>query len=374
MSTTIVHVVKATGIHGTENHLLTLLPELNKTCRVICLLLTEKKKPMIDYIRLLERRGVEVHNLTISFDFDPACFFYIYTFFKKTKPAIVHSHLIHGDVYGITAAWCAGVRHIVSTKHNDDSFRYRPLLRALHIALNRKTERIIAISDWICRFVQKVEHVPPSKACTIHYGCAPLESSRPREAVRREFGFGDKDIVFCIIARLVEQKGHRYLIDAMEKACHNSSDIKLLIVGDGGCRAQLHKQVTDRQLESAVCFAGFRADVADILNAADVFIHPSLWEGFGLAILEAMTMKKPVIATRVSAIPELVECGSSGILVAPRHAAELADAIITLAADSDMRERYGLAGFRRWKDFFSVQAMVEKTHNLYAPLVSADKD
>ena len=137
--------------------------------------------------------------------------------------------------------------------------------------------------------------------------------------MRAGLGIGSDETVLGIIARLVEQKGHRYLIEAFATAVQQNRKLRLLIVGSGALEDDLKARVRHCGLEKAVLFTGYRSDTVDLLGAIDIFVHPSLWEGFGLAVLEAMAMGKPVIATRVSALPELIEDTVSGFLVAPRR-------------------------------------------------------
>jgi glycosyltransferase involved in cell wall biosynthesis len=323
---------------------------------------------MDDYLKTLPAQGAAVYPVRISRDIDPACFLKIFQLLRKIKPALVHTHLIHGDTYGIAAAALAGVAAIVSTRHNDDTFRQTIALRALNRLVNRKISRVIAISDWVARFAHEVEAVPQGKIFTIHYGQAPLQPSRARESVRRELGFGPEHIVLGIIARLVPQKGHRCLLDAFSQASSRDSRLRLLIAGDGELRDSLQHHVSSLRLDGIVAFAGYRTDVPELLAGLDIFVHPSLWEGFGLAILEAMAMARPVIATKVSAIPELVKDGLTGLLVPPADSQSLAQAMLDLSGDELLRQKLGRAAHERWQNLFSVESMVTKTMQLYDTL------
>ncbi len=369
MRSKIVHIAKATGIHGMEKHLLGLLPALTTDYETIFIILTEPGKPVDAYCDELRTRGVRVYTLPIRFDIDPACFIKIYSLLQKLKPGLVHTHLIHGDLYGILAARLAGMRPIVSTKHNDDEFRRNRIVRRLNIFLNKRVSHIITISNWIRQFVTEVEHVPPEKSTTVYYGLDTSEPVSGSISVRSEWGFSRQDLVFGITARLVEQKGHRYLIEAFAEACTSRDDIRLLIVGEGPLMASLQRLVQDKNLSRVVQFAGFRTDIDNVLRNLDVFIHPSLWEGFGLAVLEAMAMGKPIIATKVSALPELIEDGINGCLVPPRDSSSLARAIIRLSSDETLRRSLGQNARRKCQKVFSAERMVKATRAVYAELL-----
>jgi len=363
MKKRIVHVAKATGIYGMEKHLLWLLPALNRSYEVIFILLTESKKPLEQYIHLLRSEGITVYPVVADFDVDPKSFFKIVALMRNLRPALVHTHLIHGDCYGIAAAWMAGCRCIVSTRHNDDSFRQNLLIKIINRVLAKRLCRLIAISAWIAQFARQVEKIPEEKILTIYYGLKPPLPGHPEYSIRAELGYSDQDIVLGITARLVEQKGHSYLIEAFAQARAKIEHLKLLIAGEGPLQSELEKLVLGKNLEDAVCFTGYRDDVSDILAGIDIFVHPSLWEGFGLSILEAMAMGKPVIATQVSAIPELV--GDAGILVPSQEPLPLAQAITTLARNTALRHSLGQKARKRWEKHFSVEKMVRETDSLY---------
>ena len=365
MKKKVVHIAKVTGVHGMEKHLLCLLPELNKSYEIIFIVLSEPGNSADEYCALLRKSGITVNNIRICFDMDLLCLSKIYFFLKKLQPSIVHTHLIHGDLFGIVAAGLAGVDKIISTKHNDDSFRQKLLFRALNNLLNKKTDRIIAISDWIRHFACKVEGVPPEKIRTIYYGLPEMNNSVFGNEFREEMGFGSREVVLGIIARLVKQKGHSYLIKAFANVYEKNRNIRLVIAGDGELRSSLKEIVQRKKLDSVVHFVGYRKDVREILAAVDIFVHPSLWEGFGLSILEAMAMGKPIIATDISAIPELVKDRVTGFLVPPKDISSLAGSIESLSSDEGLRQKLGQKAKERCLSMFSVESMIKKTLKLY---------
>jgi glycosyltransferase involved in cell wall biosynthesis len=367
----IVHIAKVTGVHGMEKHLLTLLPGLNKQPHeIVFLLLTDPQHPVPDYLEALKQQGVITHPISIQHDIDPFCFWKILKYFKQIKPILVHTHLMHGDLYGIAAARCAGIKNIISSKHNDDTFRLRQPLKMINYVLNRNTAKIITISDWIARFTENEEGAAREKIRTIYYGIEPVQTSSDRTALRASLNMGSEDVVVGIIARLVEQKGHRYLIDAFAKAIMEKDRMRLLIVGSGVLEGELKTQVQRKNLEAQVLFTGYRSDTVALLNAIDIFAHPSLWEGFGLSVLEAMNMGKPVVATSVSALPELIKDTVTGFLVPPQDAAALSKALLKLASNPALRQQMGASGQKRCRKYFSVERMIQETRSLYAEVLA----
>jgi glycosyltransferase involved in cell wall biosynthesis len=367
----IIHIAKVTGIHGMEHHLLTLLPRLNSPAHEITfLILTDPRHPVDDYCALLAQRGVMTHTITIRHDIDPVCFVRLVRYLRMSGPALVHTHLIHGDLYGIPASRLARIPRIISSKHNDDAFRQHGVLKLVNCALNRNVTRVISISEWIRMFTHRIERVPLEAIQTIYYGIETSQPPAERDAVRGQLGIGRDETVLGIIARLVEQKGHCYLIEAFAKALQQNRNLRLLIVGSGTLEDDLKDRAQKAGVSHKVIFTGYRPDTADLLSAIDIFVHPSLWEGFGLSVLEAMAMGKPVIATRVSALPELIEDAVSGFLVAPKDADALAVMITRLAGDTLLQQTIGEQARQRCRELFSVERMVEKTRALYGEVLA----
>jgi len=190
-----------------------------------------------------------------------------------------------------------------------------------------------------------------------------------RKAWRRREGYEDSTVLFVSVARLSPQKDHVSLIQAFSIAASRNGHLRLLLAGDGPLRLEVEARVKALGLEGKVRFLGVRADVPEILAAADVFVLSSRWEGNPLSVMEAMAAGKPVIATAVGGVPELVQDGVSGVLVPPENVEALADAMLKLAGDAALRTRSGQAAFRRAKERFDVSVMVEGYGTLYERLL-----
>jgi len=165
------------------------------------------------------------------------------------------------------------------------------------------------------------------------------------------------------VGRLHPQKGHRVLLDAIARARSAGATLSLLVAGEGAERGALEAQAAGLGLQGHVRLAG-RREVRPLLAAADVFVFPSLYEAAGIALLEAMACALPVVASRTGGIPEVVEDGVSGILVAPGDADDLARALAALERDPERRRRLGLAARAR-AEAFDVSATVRALEGLY---------
>jgi glycosyltransferase involved in cell wall biosynthesis len=165
---------------------------------------------------------------------------------------------------------------------------------------------------------------------------------------------------------LIEQKGVRYGLQAFQQIAEVFPQAHLVIAGKGPLQDELEQQTT---LGERVHFLGWRDDVPTLLAALDVLIAPSLWEGFGLVLLEAMAQQTPIIGSAVSAIPEVVKHGETGLLVPPRDVDALAEALHQLLRDRPLRQHMGLLGRDRLETQFSAARMVEETVALYHTLL-----
>jgi len=330
----VTHVHKIAGIGGSERHLLTLLPAL-------------------------AARGIDVRF--VGLDADGADPFYeqlAVPFVRLSSPLrlwralrasdVVHTHLVHADVFG---ALSAGRAPLVSTKHNDDRFRLGPY-RFVERAITRRARRLIAITDSLKRFCVDRVGLPAGKIEVVRYGLD--EPPRPwGENPPLELPDGP---VVAAVSRLVPQKG----IDVAVRAMAGWDNGTLVVLGKGPEQGNLTSLA--RELDVRLVLPGHLPDVAAVLRRADVFVHPARWEGFGLAVLEAMLCGLPVVATRVSSIPEIVVDGETGVLVPPDDATALCEALQRVLANPG---RLGEAGRRRAHAEFSVERMAQQTAELY---------
>ncbi len=296
---------------------------------------------------------------------------------------LVHSHLLKADMVTAVLATLFGRRsRLIAGKHNDEQVLKRPLVSFIHGRLGNLPRKTIALSDHVGEFVQRYGGVSASKIERVYYGidrspfeAAAAESAESKAALRAELGLAPTDIVFICVARFAAQKAHDVLLKAFAKAREKTPNLRLLLVGgdpfgDGVERAK--KLAGELELGDAVVFAGIRRDVPRLLAMSDVFVMSSLWEGLGLVFLEAMATEIPVLATRVSAVPEVVVEGETGVLVRPADVEDLTEGFLTLAADTELRARLGKAGAKRVREFFGLERMVEETLKIYREVAGQD--
>ena len=209
----------------------------------------------------------------------------------------------------------------------------------------------------------------------IHYGI-DIESIKNCDLnklhlLRKEFGVGDNELLFGTVARLIPVKGLNTLLEGFAKYLNTIDDIptKLLLVGAGPLKRSLIDLAEKLGITGSVIFAGFREDIPIVMNAIDIFVLTSLSEGFGLVVLEAMASSKPVIATNVSAIPEIVLNRENGVLITAGDANELSVAMCDLAKREDARLKMGKKGHERAINYFSLNSVWVKTAVIYSSVL-----
>ncbi len=296
---------------------------------------------------------------------------------------LVHTHLLKADMLGALVAratFRAG--KLVASKHNDEQVLKRPLVSFVHGLLGSAPRRTIVLSDHVGRFIERFGRVDPARITRIYYGLDPRPfehaarmSAEERTAIRASFGFAKDDVVFTCVARFAPQKAHDVLLKALDSARSQplGARIRLLLVGDdpfGDGRRKAESLARDLALGPSCVFAGIRRDVPALLAASDVFVMCSLWEGLGLVFLESMATGIPVLATRVSAVPEVVVDGETGVLVPPSDVKALAEGMLRLAGDPATRARLGTNGRARVAAAFGLDRMIDETIGVYREVLS----
>lgn len=367
----ILHLLKTTGIAGAESHLLTLLPALRaRGVDSGVLLLEDPRRPQRELRGRFHKAGIPVRILPIRWHIDPALPARLREILRDESFDILHAHLPHGEIYGAYALRAFPDRPLVLSRHNDDRFRRWLPMRWVFGPSLRRAGRIIAISQSMRAFLVDVEGANAEKVTVIPYGLdvdAFARSAHPG-TFRREIGAEDEPLV-GFIGRLTRQKGIDILLRAFEQVERKHPAARLLIAGDGPDRPMLEAQAQSLGLRHAV-FLGWRNDSADIMADVDLLAVPSRWEGFGLVTLEAMALAKPVVASHVSALPEIIVPGETGLLVRPGDPGGLADSIDSLLADPQRAAVMGRAGRDRARREFTVERMAHRTADVYRNLVS----
>ena len=303
---------------------------------------------------------------------DLVAFLKIYRLLRREGFDLVHTHTSKAGILGRVAARLAGVPHIVHTPHGQAFNGYAGrAMTTLFVLLERWaatfTDRIIGLTDREIRDNLERRIGEPEQFVNIPSGIdlKRFETSE-REAgnVKASLGLSPSVRLIGSVGRLEPIKGHAYLLDAFAILAPRFPDLYLALVGDGELLPELRSRAENAGLTDRVLFLGWREDVPALLHAFDLFVFPSLSEGMGRALVEAMAAGLPVVATKAASIPEVLADGEAGYLVEPSSGASLAAGIEKVLLDRELQSRLVKAGRERARDY-SVEAMLQKIEAVY---------
>lgn len=319
--------------------------------------------------RSLLEGGFQLWCLGKRAAFDPTMPFRIHKIVRQFRPHLVHSHLCLHYVFPALAG-CRSARH-VTTVHLPGDIKYPRVVLALTRLAFRRGVIPVAVSARVAKWVKRVCGV---KECLVIPNGIPVADYQrlfaSRMAWRMEHGLSDKDVAFVCVARLEQQKNHAMLLEAFARGLIAEPRAHLLVVGDGGCRQSLELRARELKLEGKVRFLGQRADVPQILGAADIFVLASQNEGNPLALMEAMAAGLPVVATAVGGVPELIADEKSGLLVMPGDCDGFALAMLRLFLNAEMRRTVAVCAAEQAFQAFSASRMAQVYMELYERIVN----
>lgn len=279
--------------------------------------------------------GVPVDRLGKRGLADPRALVRLLRLLKRERPDVVHTHLRKSDLAGQLAAGLRGVPVRVSSAHNADPWRRRRLLTWIHRLCTWRCQRVIAVSAPVAEHLVATASYPAERIVTIENGI-DLERFDPERTVaqdRTEWGAASDDVTIGVVGRLEPQKGHSVLLEAAVEVVREAPNARFVIVGEGALRDELEAQRARLGLDERVVFAGLSRDVPATLAALDVVVSSSHWEGLPLSLLEAMAMRKPVVATAVGGVTQVMEDGVTGVLVSAADPGELAGGLLRVVRD-----------------------------------------
>ncbi len=280
---------------------------------------------------------------------------------------VVHTHLFGDSLHGYLAARRAGRLPVVMTLHTQpvglsvlQRWGYRWLLRRCTraVACSEAVARTFTGSGLVTGTLETIPNgiEPPS---------GPPLSAKRRKALRASFGAGEDTVLFASVGRLTAAKGYRDLLDAFARSASPGADRRLLLIGEGPLRDDLEQQAKRLELDDRVVFAGFRSDVPELLQAIDVVVFSSRWEGLPVALLEAMATGRCLVTTEVPGILEAVRAGREALVSPITDPESLAANLARAAAETDLRARLGKAAEQRFRRRFTAAAMVASYEQLY---------
>lgn len=378
----ILFVQKMAAISGSELYLMHLLPELKKRGYEVQVLIIfptvpEKTKPFIDHFK---QQGIGTHEIYGHGAFSPVLLMKLRRLLKKEKFDIVQSNLVHADLWlAIQKILFFRKMKLVSVKHGFDeaySARYgndpRHLKKSLFYWVQKFSgwfaDYNVTISKGLFDMYVKGKIVRPDRIRNIYYGLDLRE--KEQLVVEREPG----EKYALILGRLVKYKGHELLMKAWQKVAAQNKSWKLYIIGGGNYEEQLKSLKEQLQLGDSAQFCGYQANPHQYIKDSAFMLVTSIWEGFGLIMLESWVHKKPIVAFDVPAMNETIKDGQTGLLVRPFDTDELADRITWYFEHPHEAAKHGEAGYNELYNYYTVPRMADEMCEVYEKLFTGNRN
>ena len=295
--------------------------------------------------------------------------FQTWRWLKRRRPSLLHLHHVWpaSDRYLPSLAEAAGVKHLVLTEH----IVGQPHSAGQKLLKRRELERadaVTAVCGAVAESLVRDYGVPRERVRVVPNGADPPDEAAEHPAARRlRAGLGASALkpLWVCAARLEEQKGHAVLLEALAEARRRGLGFVVALAGDGSLRASLERRVAELGLTDCVRFLGMVEEIGPLLAAADAVVMPSRWEGLPLTLLEALARARPVVASAVGGIPEVIEDRLSGRLVPPGDAFALAEALEWLHRRADLAAALGREGAARVRERYTWEHVVQSFEEVY---------
>jgi glycosyltransferase involved in cell wall biosynthesis len=292
--------------------------------------------------------------------------------FRQRKVDLIHAHHTPALIDSTIGAQLARIP-LITTDHCK-AYPTSRRWQLLEKHASRFAEKVVAVSEHSKGDLIRYQGIDAERLQVIYNGLdLKLARQESPESLRRELGLSPEHVVMCTAARLEDQKGLDLLLDAAPLVLQRLPQARFVIMGGGSQEQPLREQAARLGLTSHVIFTGPRVDAVDLIRGLDCFVQTSYWEGMPMALLEAMALRKPIVATAVGGVPEVVADGVTGILVRDRKPATLAAALVGLLSDEGRARQVGEAGYQRYLNHFTSVGMVSQYERLYDWVLSGPR-
>jgi len=319
------------------------------------------------------RRGVKAEQLDGGPRFPLRGVLYVANKLRKEGFSVLHTHDYKTDLLGLLAAGLARIPCVATVHGYVFVSRRLRIYRMLDLLVLRFFSRVITVSEEL-RQQLLTAGLRGERVITVHNAIDPVafisQGTQSISWLRQQLGIGRDQPLIATVGRLIPGKGHRYFLAAAKQVLQARPEARFLVVGEGPLRGKLEALSAALGIQHAVSFLGFRQDVAALMEASDLIVLPSLEEGQPVVLLEALALAKPVVATAVGGVSEVVRHKETGLLVPPRDSDELARAMLYLLDHPDEGARMGQKGQEVVARDFTVEAMAEKTAAVYRQILA----
>lgn len=359
-------------VGGPENQILAIAKRINATnFKTIVASFTADKDDKNKFVEAAERMGIDATSIPIRGFFARFNVFKLVSLLKQNNIKLLCAHDYRADVIGYLAARFVGIP-IVAVSHGwtAQTFKVR-FYEFIERSILRFMDKVIAVSDAKSQELIKLG-VPQHKVVTIHnvIDLDRFKNLSNTEDGKKYFGLSSNTKLVGTIGRLSIEKGQRYFLEAAAKVKEIYRDVKFVIVGDGPEMENLKRLAKRLNVAEEVIFTGWREDVGSLFSSLDIFVLPSLTEGLPTAVLEAFACSKPVVATHVGGVPEVVQHMKTGLLVPPRDSKKLAEAILFALRNPRIADSLGYQGHQLVCEKFSFEKIIGKVEEVYKSVLN----
>jgi glycosyltransferase involved in cell wall biosynthesis len=372
----VLQLISSIGFFGAENVIAELVTELaTSEFEPIIGVIRNLKNPHLELVDFARKNNIESVIFEAQRQFDLQAIASIRNFIKGNNVDIVQTHGYKSDFYGIFAALFENV-HLLATCHPwIKTSRRGKAYAKIDKLLLKKFSRIVAISDQVKKEILDAG-IPDNKISIIDNGINlhRFEEQFDTKEIRKQFGIPLESQVIGTVGRLDLEKGHHILLEAAKIVIQKNPSTFFVIVGDGYLKNDLTSRAEELKIEDHILLPGTLKEIPKILSVFDIFVLPSLTEGLPMALLEAMAAKKPVIASRVGAIPKVIIDYETGILIKPGDVNELSNGIIDLLRDKDKANLIVKNAYNKIVQEFSSNRMAKQYINIYENMLASNGD
>ena len=370
---TILYLITSTNVGGTEKALLELIRHIDR--EEFKVYVCSVKKPGT-FAKALADEADGVFSLRLSEggglaaigNFIPAMLRLV-KLIRAVSPSILHCFLFRANILGRIAGRIARVPIIISSIRVIEAQRAKHLIDRLTAPL---TTNYLAVSQAARNYTINHAKIAPSKIVTIYNGIKCNGEYTEKPSWRSTLSLSSSDVLLGLIGRFHKQKGHIVLLKALPFILKQAPHTHVLFCGEGSEEARLKVMAQDLGLEGHVHFVGLIENAYQMLSQIDIVVVPSLWEGMPNVVLEAMAAGRPVVASRIAGMDEMVVAGETGLLCNPGDPHSLADALLKLIKDKSLMKRMGRSGYELVRQRFQTSTMVEQTVQHYRKLLDED--
>ncbi|HRR99125.1 MAG TPA: glycosyltransferase [Candidatus Sumerlaeia bacterium] len=364
MGLNLLHIDTERTWRGGEQQAFLLCEGLAQTERWNVLFQTQPESPLAHRLR---ERGISVIENPMRGEYDLRAVWRLGSFLDEKNINLIHAH----DAHAHTLAWLATMRRpdikVVVSRRVDF-----PVGGNLISALKYQSKRIhyIAISNGVKEAMIR-GGVPNERIDIVHSGVDPrrFEGIRKGMVFRKEYGIQEDEIFIGNVAALTDHKGQIYLIEAAPYVLERFPRARFLIMGEGELRPLLQRKIQELNLKGKVVLTGHISNIGEAYASMDLFALSSHLEGLCTAVVDAMLMGVPVVATRTGGVPDVVLDGECGLLAQPRNPKALGECIVRLLSDKDMQSRFIERGKARVQELFTAEKMIQGTIKVYEKLL-----